>query len=213
MGVKLLRTYNTSQFPQVARLLQAIETVKQTDPDFEMYVMLGAWIESKNAWTEAVWDAANNAWVEGTGPDHSEGNVTNNTQEIETAIRLANAHPDIVKAIAVGNEAMVQWATNYFVYPKTILKWVKYLQDAKASGTLTADEYKQQLFHRLLREWTDEAGISLFFFEAFDEQWKKASSPDDSTRVIMKEHHRCSEGTSGRSFSYTAVRQKPRERI
>jgi len=107
MGVKLLRTYNTSQFPQVARLLQAIQTVKQADPNFEMYVMLGAWIESKNAWTEAVWDAAHNAWVEGTGPDHNEGNVANNTQEIETAIRLANAYPDIVKAIAVGNEAMV----------------------------------------------------------------------------------------------------------
>jgi len=81
MGVKLLRTYNTSQFPQVARLLQAIETVKQTDPDFEMYVMLGAWIESKNAWTEAVWDAANNAWVEGTGPDHSEGEHPQNDDE------------------------------------------------------------------------------------------------------------------------------------
>ncbi|MGB1336030.1 MAG: glycosyl hydrolase family 17 protein [Luminiphilus sp.] len=301
MDIKLLRTYNTSQFPQAKRLLQAIREVKSDDPSFEMYVMLGAWIESKNAWTEAVWDPETNSWVEGTGPDHTQGNVENNSQEIATAIRLANEYPDIVKAIAVGNEAMVQWAVTYFVYPKTILKWVNHLQEAKASGALipdvwitssdnyeswgggnpiyhteeltelmravdfvsvhtypfhdsfynpsfwgvlpeeeslpfeamteatmqraiayarkqysavaeymasvgvskpmhigetgwasidetaygasgskAADEFKQKVFHDLLRDWTDEEGISLFYFEAFDEQWKKADSPGDS---------------------------------
>jgi exo-beta-1,3-glucanase (GH17 family) len=301
MGIKLLRTYNTSQFPQAERLLEAIRREKQTDPAFEMYVMLGAWIEAKNSWSEAVWDADNDTWVEGTGPDHTEGNLQNNSQEIDTAIRLANEYPDIVKAIAVGNEAMVQWAVTYFVYPKTILKWVNYLQAAKASGELkadvwvtssdnyeswgggnsvyhtadltqlfeavdfvsvhtypfhdsfynpsfwgvlpseealpfdemtgltmdraiayakgqyqsvldymtqlgidkpvhigetgwasidgtaygvkgskAADEYKQKAFHDRLRAWTDEEGISLFFFEAFDEQWKNADSPDHS---------------------------------
>ncbi len=139
MGVKLLRTYNTSQFPQAERLLEAIRREKLVDPTFEMYVMLGAWIEAKNSWTEAVWDTRNNAWVEGTGPDHSQGNLGNNSREINTAVELANKYPDIVKAIAVGNEAMVQWAVNYFVYPKTILKWVNYLQAAKASGDLTPD--------------------------------------------------------------------------
>ncbi|MEE3096901.1 MAG: exo-beta-1,3-glucanase, partial [Pseudomonadota bacterium] len=139
MDIKLLRTYNTSQFPQAERLLQAIREVKSEDPSFEMYVMLGAWIESKNAWTEAVWNPETNAWVEGTGPDHTQGNVENNSQEIATAIGLANEYPDIVKAIAVGNEAMVQWAVSYFVYPKTILKWVNHLQEAKASGALTPD--------------------------------------------------------------------------
>ena len=49
-----------------------------------------------------------------------------------------------------------------------------------AGGSKAADEYKQKVFHDLLREWTDEACISLFFFEAFDEQWKKATSPGDS---------------------------------
>ena len=137
MDIKLLRTYNTSQFPQAERLLQAIREVKSEDPSFEMYVMLGAWIESKNAWTEAVWNPEANAWVEGTGPDHTQGNIENNSQEIATAIGLANEYPDIVKAIAVGNEAMVQWAVSYFVYPKTILKWVNHLQEAKASGALT----------------------------------------------------------------------------
>ena len=130
--------HNTSQYPQAERLLQAIQLVKANDPNFEMYVMLDAWIDAKNAWTEAVWDADNNAWVEGTGPDHTQGDVVNNSQEIETAVRLANDY-GIVKAIAVGNEAMVQWAVNYFVYPNTILKWVNFLQDAKAAGDLPGD--------------------------------------------------------------------------
>ncbi len=151
MGVKLLRTYNTSQFPQAERLLEAIRREKSADPTFEMYVMLGAWIEAKNSWTEAVWDAENDAWVEGTGPDHTQGNQENNSVEIDTAIRLANEYPDIVKAIAVGNEAMVQWAVTYFVYPKTILKWVNYLQDAKANGDLMATHTPSTILFITLR--------------------------------------------------------------
>ena len=35
MDIKLLRTYNTSQFPQAERLLQAIREVKSEDPSFQ----------------------------------------------------------------------------------------------------------------------------------------------------------------------------------
>ena len=45
MGVKVLRTYNASQYPQASRILAAIREIKQVDPTFEMYVMLGAWID------------------------------------------------------------------------------------------------------------------------------------------------------------------------
>jgi hypothetical protein len=48
-----------------------------------------------------------------------------NAIEIDEAVRLANQYPDIVKVIAVGNEAMVKWAASYYVQP-TILKWVNY---------------------------------------------------------------------------------------
>ena len=126
MGVRVLRTYNTSQFPQAERILKAISELKQADPSFEMYVMLGAWIDCKNAWTDLE-------------PDHHQESEENNQTEIDKAAELANQYPDIVKVIAVGNEAMVQWAVKYFVYPKTILRWVNYLQDLKQSGDLPAD--------------------------------------------------------------------------
>ncbi|MGB2172717.1 MAG: glycosyl hydrolase family 17 protein [Porticoccaceae bacterium] len=126
MGVRVLRTYNASQFPQAERILKAIRELKQADPSFEMYVMLGAWIDCKNAWTELP-------------PIHGEESEENNRAEIEKSVQLANQYPDIVKVIAVGNEAMVHWATKYFVYPKTILRWVNYLQNLKQNGQLPSD--------------------------------------------------------------------------
>ena len=301
MGIKVLRTYNTSQYPQVARLLAAIRALKDQDPEFEMYLMIGTWIEAHNAWKTGVWNEEKNAWDGDTLTDHYRGNIENNTNEINTAVAMANQYPDIVKAIAVGNEAMVQWAVNYFVYPNTILKWVNHLQSLKASGELNpdiwitssdnyeswgggakfyqtedlaalikavdfvsvhtypfhdsfynqdfwgvladeehlskqqmteaamaravdyaasqyqgvadyiqslglekpihigetgwassdsaaygaegsqaADEYKEKLFYNYMRDWTDAAGMSLFYFEAFDEQWKEPADAGGS---------------------------------
>lgn len=283
MGIKIIRTYNTQKYAQAENLLEAIRQLKVEDPGFEMYVMLGAWIDCEDAWTDT--------------PNHAEGDVESNTAEIEAAVRLTNAYPDIVKVIAVGNEAMVHWAVTYFVAPKVILKWVNYLQDLKTSGKIpagvwitssdnfaswgggdksyhnedlaalieavdyvsmhtypfhdsfhnprfwgveaeeealseaekadaavlrardyaisqyqstmdymhslgidkpihigetgwaskdsshygaggsqAADEYKQKRFYQLMREWTDQSGISLFYFEVFDEQWKDQKS-------------------------------------
>jgi exo-beta-1,3-glucanase (GH17 family) len=216
-----------------------------------------------------------------------------NASEIAEAVRLANAYPEIVKIIAVGNEAMVKWAAAYYVEPAIILKWVNHLQNLKQQGKLPAnlwitssdnfaswggggneyhvealnqlikavdyisvhtypmhdthynpvfwgvkaeerglsemakidaamnrakdyavlqysnvlaymksigvnkpvhigesgwassagelygnagskatDEYKAAIFYKLMHEWTDQEKISLFYFEAFDEQWK-----------------------------------------
>lgn len=44
-------------------------------------------------------------------------------------------------------------------------------------GSRAADEYKQALFYKHMREWTDKAGMSCFFFEAFDENWKDVNNP------------------------------------
>ena len=116
IGIRLLRTYNL-QFEHTPNLLKAIRELQKEDPSFEMYVMLGTWIDCKHAWTD--------------NPDHSQENLANNTSEIEKAIVLANKYPDIIKIIAVGNEAMVHWASSYHLAPKFILKWVNYLQQLK----------------------------------------------------------------------------------
>jgi exo-beta-1,3-glucanase (GH17 family) len=286
MGIRIIRTYNV-QLQQAPNILKAITELKKEDPSFEMYVMLGAWIDCKNAWTDQA-------------PDH-EVESEQNEGEIARAVALANKYPDIVKVIAVGNEAMVKWAASYYVQPWVILKWVRHLQNLKKEGKLpkdlwitssddfsswgggdpvyhvkdledlikevdyisfhtyayhnshynpqfwwepeelrnatdaekidkamvraidfakrqydsvsnymkslgvnkpihigetgwatvsngyygpngskASDEYKEHLYHKLMREWTNEAGISCFYFEAFDEPWKDSHNPKGS---------------------------------
>ena len=48
MNIKFLRTYNV-HFLQAANLLESISQLKKEDSNFEMYVMLGAWIDCKSA--------------------------------------------------------------------------------------------------------------------------------------------------------------------
>ena len=249
--------------------------------------MLGALIDSLNAWTDKE-------------PNHDVESEANEA-EIQRAVDLAIKYPDIVKIIAVGNEAMVKWAASYFVQPNVILKWVNHLQDLKKEGKLSkdlwitssddfsswgggdslyhvpdleslanavdyismhtypyhnthynpefwgvpeeedslsdiekidaamlrarafamkqydsvsnymksigvnkpihigetgwatisdghygpkgskaTDEYKEGLYHKLMREWTNEAGISCFYFEAFNEKWKDSHNKKGS---------------------------------
>ncbi len=42
------------------------------------------------------------------------------------------------------------------------------------NGSKATDEYKQGLYYKHMREWTNAAGISCFYFEAFNEKWKDA---------------------------------------
>lgn len=123
MGIRIVRTYNV-QLPHAVNLLKAISELKAENSDFEMYVMLGAWIDCKDAWT--------------LKPDHNLESEQN-SGEIERAIKLVNQYPDIVKILAVGNEAMVKWATSYYVQPAVILKWVNHLQALKSKGALPKD--------------------------------------------------------------------------
>jgi exo-beta-1,3-glucanase (GH17 family) len=283
MNIKVLRTYNVHH-TEAANLLKAIRELKKENPDFEMYVMLGAWIECKNAYT--------------ANPLVRNEDGKRNPIEIAEAVRLANEYPEIVKIIAVGNEAMVKWAWAYYVEPNIILKWVTYLQDLKKQGKLpkdlwitssdnfaswggggkeyhvedlnqlmkavdyislhtypmhdthyhptfwgtmadeeqlsqkekidaamvrardyaisqynsvvsyiksigvnkpvhigetgwasvdsnlygnegskATDEYKSAVFYKLMRDWTNKEGISCFYFEVFDEQWKDSKNP------------------------------------
>ena len=120
-GFRIIRTYDLHH-PFAENTLKAISELKNSDPDFEMYVMLGAWIQCKDAFKDE--------------PIHNEEDLEGNKVEIAEAVRLAQDYQDIVKVIAVGNEAMVHWATSYHLEPKYILKWVKYLQDLKINGTI-----------------------------------------------------------------------------
>ena len=286
MNIRILRTYNV-QLAHASNILKAIRELKNEDPNFEMYLMLGAWIDCLNAWTDR--------------PVNHNVESAQNAEEIDRAVALSNEYPDIVKVIAVGNEAMVKWATSYYVQPNVILKWVSHLQSLKQTGKLSkdiwitssdnfaswgggdsqyhvedltklikavdylsihtypmhdthynpifwgifgdetqlsslkridtamkraksyavsqvdsvasyvkslgvdkpihigetgwasysngyygskgskaTDEYKEAIFYNYIREWTNDAQMSCFYFEAFDEPWKDAHNPGGS---------------------------------
>lgn len=133
IDIKIIRTYNLHR-EEIVNVLKAITELKKENPKFEMYVMLGVWIDCKNAWTEIA-------------PIHDEESQRN-TIEIQKAVELSNQYPEIIKIISVGNEAMVKWATSYYVTPAIILKWVNHLQELKKSEQLpknlwitTSDNY------------------------------------------------------------------------
>jgi head-tail adaptor len=77
-----LRTYNT-QFDQASNLLKAIRELSEEDPKFEMYVMLGIWIDCENAWTDLT-------------PNHDRENVEANTAEVQRSTSMG-----ILKTLAV----------------------------------------------------------------------------------------------------------------
>ena len=154
MKIKILRTYNV-QLAQAETILKAIHELKSENPSFEMYVMLGAWIDCKNAWTNQ--------------PVNHQLESDQNKGEIARAVSLANKYPSIVKIIAVGNEAMVKWATSYYVQPSVILKWVSHLQNLKKENKLPknlwitssdnfaswgggSDEYHTEDLNKLIKE-------------------------------------------------------------
>jgi len=154
MKIKILRTYNV-QLAQAETILKAIHELKSEKPSFEMYVMLGAWIDCKNAWTNQ--------------PVNHQLESDQNEGEIARAVSLANKYPSIVKIIAVGNEAMVKWATSYYVQPSVILKWVSHLQNLKKENKLPknlwitssdnfaswgggSDEYHSEDLNKLIKE-------------------------------------------------------------
>jgi len=154
MKIKILRTYNV-QLAQAETILKAIHELKSENPSFEMYVMLGAWIDCKNAWTNQ--------------PVNHQLESDQNEGEIARAVSLANKYPSIVKIIAVGNEAMVKWATSYYVQPSVILKWVSHLQNLKKENKLPknlwitssdnfaswgggSDEYHSEDLNKLIKE-------------------------------------------------------------
>lgn len=73
------------------------------------------------------------AWI---SPDSSEANAT----EARGAIRLANAYPEVVCAVNVGNETQVDWS-GHRTDPAELLTHLQAVRAAVAQPVTTADDY------------------------------------------------------------------------
>ena len=235
----LLRLYDCS-----AHAERVLEVIRRDKLPFQ--AMLGAYLGAE----------MNNAgcpWGTTRTEAQLEASVADNEAEVGRLIALANANPDIVFSVAVGNEATVDW-TDHFVPVDRMIEHVRRVKqhvkqpvtfcenyvpwqhklselvnelDFISLHTYPVWEYKQvhealaytrenfesvaclypdkpviiteagwctnsngrgmnaehatqelqAVYLRDLIEWTDEAGILCFVFEAFDEAWKGSPDP------------------------------------
>ena len=235
----LLRLYDCS-----AHAERVLEVIRRDGLPF--MVMLGAYIGPEMNNFGCPWGVT---YTE----EQLEASVAENEAEVGRLITLANANPEIVFSVAVGNEATVDW-TDHFVpvhrmiehvrrvkqhvkqpvtFCENYVPWQHKLRDlvneldfislhtypvweykhVHEALAYTRDNYDsvarlypdkpviiteagwctnsngrgmnaehavqelQAIYLRDLMNWTDEAGILCFVFEAFDEPWKGSVDP------------------------------------
>jgi exo-beta-1,3-glucanase (GH17 family) len=122
---RLIRLYDSQVNSEaVLRLIQA--------HDLDIKVMLGAWLDAEINNPGCPWNPQ-------PYPDEVlEANQRKNGQEIDRAIRLARAYPDIVVAVAVGNEALVSW-NDHMVRVESVIQYVRRVKKAISQPVTVAD--------------------------------------------------------------------------
>ncbi len=92
-----------------------------------LQVMLGAWIGREQSAPDA-----------GSAPDPAR--VLANDRELDAAIRLANAYPDVVFAVCVGNETQVSWSSHRTPVAR-LVELLRRARGAVRQPVSTADDY------------------------------------------------------------------------
>lgn len=81
------------------------------------------------------------AWLDG-----EPGHETENAQQLTRCIQLANAYPDVVVAVNVGNEVLVHWS-NHKVPEEKVIQYVKQVKDSVAVPVTVADDFMFWMNH------------------------------------------------------------------
>lgn len=243
-GFRLLRLYDSRENSRA--VLELIREHK-----LPLKVMLGAWLDAE------VSTHGSCAWVTEPMPEERlAANRSANDEEVRRAIGLARDFPDVVTAVNIGNETLVDWndhrvpverlkellqqarealdqpvttAENYaawaryggeladavdfagvHTYPvwegKTLSEAMEFTEAnlaevqkampgipiaiAEAGWATTATEFPQQAgqaqqasYLRDLLDWAKANNVTVFWFEAFDEDWKgDPSNPDGAEK-------------------------------
>lgn len=232
-GIRLIRVYDCRENSRT--VLELIRSEK-----LPLKVMLGAWLNAEISQHETC------EWIKVPVPKEVlTANRKSNEQEVQRAIALAKEFPDVVAAVNIGNETLVDWndhrlsverlagflrqAREALPQPVTTAEnyaaWVRYAKElagvvdfagvhtypiwekktlsqsmaftlenltavqqalpgipiaiAEAGWATTASEFpeeanekKQARYFKDLLEWAGKNHVTVFWFEAFDEDWK-----------------------------------------
>jgi exo-beta-1,3-glucanase (GH17 family) len=128
-GFKLIRMYDSGENTR-----DTLEIIRRHD--LPIKVLLGIWLDAEVSNHEGC------PWLDTPIPDETlAANATKNAQEIQRAIELAKEFGDIVVAVNVGNEALVDW-NDHMVPLEQVIAYVRQVKGAIEQPVTVADNYQ-----------------------------------------------------------------------
>ena len=128
-GFELIRIYDCGENSEMT-----LKVIREND--IEMKVMLGIWLRAELSNHETC------LWLTEPIPEiELLKNKKLNLLEIERGIQLANEYQDVIIAVNVGNEALVDW-NDHKVATDTIISYVEKVKNSIDQEVTVADNYK-----------------------------------------------------------------------
>lgn len=128
LGVRLVRLYGAGDYAR--RTLTLIRRHR-----LPIRVLQGIWLRAERSNHEGC------PWLDSPiPPDRLTANAVANREELARGIELANAFPDIIVAVNVGNEALVDW-TDHLVPEQQVIAYVRKVRAAIAQPVTVAENY------------------------------------------------------------------------
>jgi exo-beta-1,3-glucanase (GH17 family) len=130
----LIRLYDCGENSQA--VIQIIAEKK-----LDMKVMLGVWLKAELSAHETC------AWLTEPIPqDVLDKNKIANLEELQRGISLANSYPDVIVAVNVGNEALVEW-NDHKMDVDTVISYVQTVKNAIEQPVTVAENYEWWAAH------------------------------------------------------------------
>jgi len=128
-GFHLIRLYDSGE-----NSLAALHIIRQHE--LPIKVLLGMWLEAEFSNHEGC------AWLDEPIPDEElAANTVRNFAEVQRGIELARQFDDIVVAVNVGNEALVDW-NDHMVPLENVIAYVQQVKAAIDQPVTVADNYE-----------------------------------------------------------------------
>jgi len=125
----LIRLYDTGENSRTT-----LELIR--DNDLPIKVLLGIWLQAEISNHEGC------AWLDEPIPDDElAANTLENLAEVQRGIDLANEFDDVVVAVNVGNEALVEW-NDHMVSLENVISYVREVKQAIKQPVTVADNYE-----------------------------------------------------------------------
>lgn len=127
-GFRLIRVYDVGE-----KTVTTLELIREHD--LPIKVLLGMWLRAEISNHEGC------PWLDEPIPDEElAANALANVAEIERGIELARGYRDIVVAVNVGNEALVEW-NDHMVPLEKVIAYVEKVKAAIEQPVTVADNY------------------------------------------------------------------------